>query len=995
MMAEEHIDPPIHSGEWEKPPISLSTNSSPPDGSSPPFPVVGIGASAGGLDAFEQFFVHLPPDTGIAFILVQHLSPPHKSILPEILQRYTAMTVSQVTDGIPVQPNCVYVIPPGVDMALRDGHLQLLKPELARGVRLPINFFFLSLAEDLHERAIGIVLSGSGSDGSLGLKGIKAEGGLTLAQAPDTAAYGDMPKNAIAAHAVDFILPPDKMGELILKVIQHQVLTGFEPAEPSLLIPGDSMQQLFSLLRAKTGHDFSLYKQNTIQRRIERRIKVTLSKNLNAYIDYLHDHPEEIEALFREMLIHVTHFFRDPDAFQALVEKVVRPLLTLKQASHVGLRVWVAGCSTGEEAFTLAIAIQEQLEALKIDCPVHIFGTDLDEEAVQVARLGLYPPSISEDVSEERLARFFTLEEGDYQVKKAIRDKVVFATQSVVSDPPFSKMDLISCRNLLIYLEPVLQNQLFPMFHYALNPDGILFLGNSESIGGFSSLFTTLDRKQKIFRRKEVPNPQRYYPRIPAYQDEPQPPAPGIEIKPPTPSKLREWTEKSLLENHAPACVIVDDKHNVLFIHGHTGKYLEPVPGEASANLLMMARPGLKAELAYALHTAAVRGEMVRKWGVLVKTDAGDQPINLTVRPIRESPQWQGFVQVVIEDVPANVFRPVQPGAGEKASNRRITALKQELKDKDAYLQTVIDELEIMNQDLKSSNEELQSTNEEMQSANEELETTKEELQSINEELATINTELQKKNEELSWANNDLFNLLAALEIGTLFLDLDLKIRRFTPTLRPIYNLLPSDAGRPIGNFVSQLGYDHLVEDIQQVLETLVPKAFEVRAKDHTWYLVSIKPYRTLENVIDGVVITFVNITQQKKDDQLRRMGTILQDSNDAITLQGFSGKILAWNRGATQMYGWNEAEALSMNSLDLIPEDKRAEARSVFERLAQGEAIRSFETQRVTRDGHSLDVWMTLTALVDEANRPVGIATTERDITGRKRSGSMDSSLE
>jgi two-component system CheB/CheR fusion protein len=957
------------------------------NGQSLEFPVVGIGASAGGLEAFEQFFTGLPADTGMAFVLVQHLSPPHKSILPEIIQRFTVMPVAQVTDGVAVQPNCVYVIPPGVDLAFSDGHLALLKPEAAHGYRLPIDFFFRSLAEDQHERAIGVVLSGTGSDGSMGLKSLKAEGGLTIAQAPDTAAYEDMPRNAIATRDVDFILPPGKMGEVIRKVVHHEISVGDKGSESSLAIPSGGLQKLFFLLHAKTGHDFSLYKQNTLRRRIERRMKINLVKTLDEYKEYLGDHPQEIEALFREMLINVTNFFRDPEAYQALIEKAIRPLIPIKAATNSPIRVWVAGCSTGEEAYSIAIAIQEQIEALKMDCQAQIYATDIDDEAVLAARKGLYPESIIEDVSEQRLQRFFHPEDLGYRIKKNIRDRVVFATQNVISDPPFSKIDLLCCRNVLIYLEPELQNQLFPLFHHALSPEGVLFLGNSESLGGSAHLFTTLDRKHKLFQRREGITPSRIKSKIRVLPREAASlPALGPGMGQIPAGRLREWTQKALLEYHTPACVIVDEKNNLLFIHGRTGKFLEPAPGEIQSNLLHMAREGLKTELATAIHTAATHHETVRRSGIQVKTNGDYQPITLTVRPLDEPPEFQGLVMVVFEEELVSADQTALSAAGGEPKNRRVSELQKQLNEKDEFLRAVIDELETTNQDLKSANEELQSTNEEMQSANEELETSKEELQSTNEELTTINAELQKKNEELAGVNNDMFNLLASTDIGTLFLDLDLHLRRFTPAVNRLYNFLPADIGRPVDHFVSKLKYDRLVTDAQQVLATLIPRAIEVQAKDGAWYLVSIKPYRTLENVIDGVVITFVDISEQKQGDELRRMGTILRDSNDAVSVLDFSGQILAWNRGAAQMYGWEEAQALCMNAFDLIPEGKRAEAKTIVEQLFKGGKARSYETQRLTRDGRTLDVYVTLTALVNDARQPVAVAATERDITGRSR---------
>jgi two-component system, chemotaxis family, CheB/CheR fusion protein len=719
-------------------------------------------------------------------------------------------------------------------------------------------------------------------------------------------------------------------------------------------------------------------------------MKICLVKSMDEYILRLQEQPEEIEALFQEMLINVTHFFRDPEAFQALIESAIRPLIMLKHAAHAPMRVWVAGCSSGEEAYSIAIAIQEQLDALKTECPVQIFATDLDFEAIAAARRGFYSEGSLENVSAERLQRFFQQEEDGYRVRKKIRDMVVFSAQNLISDPPFSKIDLLCCRNLLIYLEHELQKQLFLQFHYSLNREGILFLGNSESITGNTDLFAVIDRKHKIFQRKEavtqrlVKTKTRLAPqRITPNELESR----LIRL----PGGLRELAAKVLLDFHTPASVIIDLKHNILFTHGRTGKYLEPASGETSNNLMRMAREGLKTELATAMHVVIANKKTVRREGVQVKTNGSFQEINLIVQPIEGPPEYGELIMVVFEEVPTSPLNPnpttssIKPGNARISSSRQIDRMEKELKEKDDYLHTIINELEDTNQDLKSTNEELQSINEEMQSSNEELETSKEELQSINEELSTINAELQNKNEELSGLNNDVYNLLASIEIGIIFLDMDLQIRRFTPTINKIYNFLPADIGRPIDHFVSKLENDHLIENIRQVLHDLVPRAIESQTKDGAWYLVNIKPYRTLENVIDGAVVTFVDISEQKRGDELRRLGTILRDSNDAVTVQDFEGNILAWNRGAAQMYGWTDTEALAINTLEMVPENKRAEVVALYQRIAKGESIHSFETQKLTQDGRTLEIWMTLTALVNDARQRIAVATTERDITGRK----------
>jgi two-component system, chemotaxis family, CheB/CheR fusion protein len=673
-----------------EPPLQPSTDpNNTKDEPANDFPIVGVGASAGGLAAFEQFFTAIPPDTGLAFVVIQHLSAAHGSILPEILQRFTAMPVTQVTEDIEINPNRVYVIPPGYNLALLDGHLKLMQQETGKGIRLAIDFFFRSLAQVQGASAIGVVLSGTGSDGSLGLKLIKAEGGLTIAQDPETAEFGDMPHNAIATKEVDFILPPQKIGELILKYIHHQVLDGYQRVKSDFHIPVGGLQRLYYLLRLKTGHDFSLYKQNTLLRRIERRMKVCLVKDLAEYITYLEAHPEEVEALFREMLINVTHFFRDPAAFEALGEKAIRPLLAQKLAAHAPLRVWVAGCSSGEEAYSVAIAIHEQIEALKIECEVQIFATDLDVEAIAMARTGFYTETSLENVSAERLQRFFHPQEDGYQVKKHLRDQVVFSPQNVLSDPPFSKIDLLCCRNLLIYLEHELQNQLFLQFHYSLNPEGFLFLGNSESISGNGELFAVVDRKHKVFQRKEAVTQRLLKTKTRQLQKR------GIfyetetGAKRPTSGGLREWAEKALLEFHTPAAVIINQNHNILFIHGRTGKYLEPVPGEMNANLIRMARDGLKTELATAIHATKTNKEPIRREGVRVKTNGDYQAINLTVRRIEGLPNYGELIMVVFEEAERALTSEIAPQKLDRKteqdrsiSNRQVTQLQKELKER-------------------------------------------------------------------------------------------------------------------------------------------------------------------------------------------------------------------------------------------------------------------------------------------------------------------------
>ena len=972
------------------------------------FPIVGIGASAGGLAAFEAFFSGMPADIdpGMAFVLVQHLAPDHKSILTDLIRRYTRMQVFEVEDGMTVQPNCAYIIPPNRDMAFLNGTLHLLEPSAPRGQRLPIDFFFRSLAQDQRERAIGIVLSGTGSDGTQGVRAIKGEGGMVMAQNPSSTEYDGMPVNAIATGMVDYELPPAEMPAQLIAYVAHAFGRPTPPGTAPAPKAENALKKTFILLRAKTGHDFSQYKPSTVQRRIERRMAVHQIETIDTYVRYLQQTPTEVEALFRDLLIGVTNFFRDQEAFKALEEQIIPKLFADKPA----IRVWSPGCSTGEEAYSIAILLAERMETLKRRFNVQIFATDIDSRSIAKARAGFYPANITADISPERLARFFTAEpDGSaYRIHKAIRDMLVFSEQDVIKDPPFSKLDLISCRNLLIYMGGELQKKLIPLFHYALNPGGFLFLGTSETVGDFGDLFATLDRKSNLYQRKEdFHGAQRaalgrvLQPRW--AMDTTLTRAVGKTVSHGKLS-LHELTEKAILQQVVPAGALVNGRGDILYLHGRTGLYLELAPGEIGINnILKMAREGLQHDLTAALHKAASTREVVRCPGLRVKTNGTFTTVNLTVRPIAAAPDPMPeapLYLVTLEEMP-----PLDPeqaqqaamqttaGADDPDSDARIATLKQELRAKEEYLQAANEELETSNEELKSSNEEMQSVNEELQSTNEELETSKEELQSINEELATVNTELQTKVVDLSRANNDMNNLLAGTGIGTIFVDRQLRILRFTPTVTRIINLILSDVGRPVTHLVSNLvGYDRLPADAQAVLDTLVSKEMDVQTKEGKWYTLRIQPYRTLDNVIEGAVITFVDITEMKKmQDELRkandllRLAVVVRDSYDAITVQDLDGRILTWNPGAVRMYGWSEPEALGMNIRDLIPKGQREEALATVRQLSRAEILEPYHTQRITKDGTVVEVWMTSTALVNETGRMYAIATTERSSNSKK----------
>jgi two-component system CheB/CheR fusion protein len=969
------------------------------------FPIVGIGASAGGLAAFEAFFSGLPAavETGMAFVLVQHLAPDHKSLLAELVQRYTAMPVFEVEDGMVVRPNCVYIITPNHDMAFINGTLQLLEPTAPRGQRLPIDFFFQSLATDQRERAIGIVLSGTGSDGAHGVRAIKAEGGMVMAQNPESTEFDGMPNSAIASGLVDYILPP---AEMPARLIAYAARAFAKPRSTSTALPPGSeavRQKIFILLRAQTGHDFSQYKPSTIHRRIERRMAVHQAESMADYLGLLQETPAEVEALFRDLLIGVTNFFRDPEAFQALEDEVIPQIFAGKPAVGGTIRVWTAGCSTGEEAYSIAILLQERMEALKQSHTIQIFATDIDSRAIATARAGIYPAIIAADLTPERLARFFVAEPGGsaYRVHKSLRDMLIFSEQDVSRDPPFSKLDLISCRNMMIYFGAPLQKKVLPLFHYSLNPRGMLFLGSSEGIGDFGDLFTVLDRKAKLYQRKEdIHGLQRQL--MSRYQ----PPQTALETasprgpkKSPFPVKmpLRELTEQALLQHFSLAGVLVNERGDIYYQHGRTGMYLELAPGEVSvSNILKMARDGLREPLTLALHRAVSSHQVVCNPGFSVKTNGHYTSVKLTVRPVTPGPEVAvdtPLYLVVLEEAPAH--ESLMLPAAERLpvelvsdAEQRITALQDALRAKDEYLQSTHEELESANEELKSSNEEMQSVNEELQSTNEEMETSKEELQSVNEELATVNAELNNKVADLSRLNNDMNNLLAGSGVATLFVDHQLRILRFTPSASAVINLILSDIGRPVAHIVSNLvGCDTLLADVQSVLDTLRPIDAEVQTTAGKWYMMAIRPYRTLQNVIEGAVLTFVDITDKKhielalaEANKLARLAVVVRDAHDAITVQDMAGKIIAWNPGAVRLYGWTEDEALGMNVAQRIPATLNEKAMDLLQQLSSAEVLAPYLTQRLKRDGSMLEVWITATALLDEQGLQYAVATTERE---------------
>ncbi len=950
------------------------------------FPVIGIGASAGGLEALQGLFQNMPSEADVAIVVIQHLAPHYKSIMDSLLAKYTQMDVLTIEDGMKLEPNHVYLNPPDKDVNIDKGKLLLMTPSSTHAGRLPIDHFFRALAADQKEKAIGVVLSGTGSDGTQGIKAIKGEGGIAMVQSEEQARYQNMPRSAIDTGLVDLVLPVEKMGEQIMSYVQHPYVE-----RPGRKEAPDKKQaaldKIFMLIRSHTGHDFSNYKSNTALRRIGRRMAVHQIDDINDYVDHLRRDKAEVDNLFRDMLIVVTNFFRDPQAFKVLEEKVLPDLVKRNAESSSYLRIWVPGCGTGEEAYSLAILCTEIMNKLGKQVDVQIFATDLYNDAVEIGRNGTYPENIEADVSKERLERFFIAEEGTYKMKKQIREMVVFARQNLIKDPPFSKLDLVSCRNVLIYMNSSLQKRIVPLFHYTLKKGGYLFLGSSESVGEFSNYFETVDSKWKIFQRKELQVPQKALqrPAMPSYEmvmggirDRRKP----VELE--DHRNVKRVAENEILAHYGPPCVLVNTRYEILYFHGNTDKYLTPPRGEPTFNLLEMARKGLRYKLNTLLHKASQQEHPITEKSV--KFDERSTKVDITVKPVSGFDEdlllvvFEEQHRVELEEQPQ---KPKDSEPGEESEDPRVAALEHELAGTKEYLQTTIEELETTNEELKSTNEELQSTNEELQSANEELETSREELQSTNEELETVNAAHQDKIEELSRSNNDLSNLLASTEVGTLFLDMDLNVARFTPAVKKIFNLIPSDVGRPVSDISAKTDYRSITEDARRVLDTLEHKEVEINTYENKWFLMRVLPYRTVENIIDGVVLTFVDITASKAAMQyLHRLATVVKDSNDAVTVQNLDGSIIAWNKGAEKMYGYSETEALKMNITETVPPEEKQQAELLLERIKNGEEVESAESIRQTKDGRKLRVWLTITALKDEWGNIDAVATTERDIT-------------
>jgi two-component system CheB/CheR fusion protein len=829
------------------------------------FPIVGIGASAGGLDAFKRFFTKMSSDSGMAFVLIPHLDPTHESVMVDIIRNYTDMDVTEIKDGMPVEPNNIYLIPPNKNLTLVNSSLQLWSPVERRGLRHPIDTFFRSMAMDQKERSICIILSGTGSEGTLGLKAVKEEGGLVIVQDPESAGYAGMPNNAISTQLVDYILPPEDIPEVLTKYIkQAKKLYGKLPNVAETPGKSNSLKKILYLVQNQTGCDFSLYKPNTINRRIDKRMNLHQIMKLPDYIRFLRENHEEVEILSKELLIGVTNFFRDKEAFDVLVKDAL-PYIFKHKPPGKPLRIWVAGCSTGEEAYSIAMVIHEHLEKVKIRSKVQIFATDIDPDAISVARNGLYPESISVDISSKRLKKFFTKEDGFYRIDSAIRDSLIFSPQDVISEPPFSKMDLVCCRNLLIYLQPVLQKKLFGTFHYSLNPGGLLFLGTSESIGDASDLFSVFDNKWKIYKRKGLSSSLRDFTDFPIrYHQEGDLRLTGVNNRT-TNVDLKTLVSELLMDRYSPASVIINEKGIIQYFHGRTGRYLEPAHGKATLQIFDMAKKPLNIEIRNTMKRARTQMKEITKKYIDLDVNGKTETINLVVKPIMEPEAYKGMMMVMFEKIlEKEAVKKPKTAKVKDETYERISELERELSYTKEHLQTIIEEQETSNEELKSLNEELQSSNEELQSTNEELETSQEELQSVNEELEIVNAELKSKIDEFVKTSDDMANLLASSEIATLFLDQENKITWFTPALKEIINVIQSDIGRSLEDISTKFVNDDIVGDAKKVLKSLIKIEKEMPTDDGKTFRMNVLPYRTTNNFIDGTVITFIDITDMK-----------------------------------------------------------------------------------------------------------------------------------
>ena len=903
------------------------------------FPIVTLGGSAGSFHSFEKFLTHTPPDTGFAYVIIMHLDPRKNMEISGMLQAYTSMPVLEAEDGTKIVPNHVYVIPPAKDMGIHNGNLLLFKASRTKGAHMSIDYFLQSLAEDQWNYAVAIIFSGMGADGETGVRMIKEKLGMVMVQDPTTAEYQSMPEASIKSGLVDYILAPEEMPAKLIQYLNHPAL--HEPIMGDLVNERNSqshLQKILMLLRSHTGHDFTLYKKNTITRRIERRIAFHQLPDYLHYVNYMREHPLEIETLFKELLIGVTKFFRDSQAFQILKDALYSRLT--KKTEEESIRIWIAGCSTGEEAYSLAILVIEYLTVLKIKRlpKVQIFATDLDPRAIDHARAGFYFSNIISELSPERLERFFVKKSNGYVVKKEVREMIVFAQHNIIKDAPFTKLDLLCCRNVMIYLTTDLQKKLLPVFHYSLNNNGLLFLGPAESVGIYSDAFNVVDSKWKLYERKEgvsALSKMVDFPfNISSHNNKMERDSSDKPIK----GAITEAFQKILLEQYTPASLLVNDKGEILYINGKMDKYLQFHSGEAVMNIHKMAREEIKYALGNAIYQAQIQKDTVVATDLKISVSGFAHMMDFSVEYINDM-QLHGCLIIAFTDKGKVKKRHSAKTNTKFTQSSEVDELEKELIYTKQQLHTTIEQMETSLEELKSTNEELQSTNEELQSTNEEALTTKEEMQSLNEELMTINLQYQNKAEELTRLNNDMKNLLDNTEIGTIFLDNHLNILRFTPQVTRLFNVIPTDVGRSITHIVSNFDYPSIEHVIVEVIEKLNGRELEVRTKQHDWYNLRIMPYRTMDNFISGAVLTFTKITPLKAMEI--RLSTLMAFVQSRVNQYEFPAlildhekKVLAANSAFLKTFGLRDFEIKEQflmevvhnkwntNKLDLIMQD-------------------------------------------------------------------------
>ncbi|WP_052257208.1 chemotaxis protein CheB [Flavobacterium sp. AED] len=941
--------------------LDLKSNSILPEADNNDFPIIGIGASAGGLEALELFFEKMPNNSGMAFVVIQHLDPTHVGIMPELLQRMTQMKVLQATDTLKVKPNSVYVIPPNKSLSILKGKLHLFEPLESRGLRLPIDVFFRSLALDRKEKSIGIIFSGMGSDGSDGLKVIKENNGFVLVQEPASAKFDSMPRNAIEAVIPDIVAPAEELPAKLIALLKYfpKINTDSEVYVKSK----SSIDKIIILLREQSGHDFSMYKKNTLMRRIERRKAIHQIDTIQTYVRFLQENPKEVELLFKELLIGVTSFFRDTAVWEKLKEEII-PNLLKEIPNGYTIRAWVPACSTGEEAYSLAIIFEEVIEKIgrHKNIKLQIFATDLDIVAIEKARKGFFLSDIEKEVSPERINNFFYIEKSGYRVNTSIREMIVFAPHDVIKDPPFTKLDLLTCRNMLIYMEPQLQNKLIMLFNYSLNPGGIMVLGTAETIGSSIKGFDIIDSKLKIFKRtsKSV---------IPEFTNFP---SSFSQIKRLTTDIMKETkvveniqilADQILLQRFSPASILVNDKGDIIYITGRTGKYLEPVAGKANWNIHAMAREGLRNELPAAFRKALQSFDPVKIENVKIVENGSKYFVNLTLQQIESPDALKGMIMLVFSDVPEILESDVNALKEKKQSvSGKQKELEAELIRCKEDLNSTREEMQTSQEELKSTNEELQSTNEELQSTNEELTTSKEELQSLNEELQTVNAELQSKLVDFEQANNDMKNLLNSTEIATLFLDKELNIRRFTDPVTKIFKLRATDTGRPFTDLVCDLNYPDMGSNALGVIRTLSSIQKEVATNDGRYYYVRIMPYRTLDDRIDGLVITFTDITIAKQAEESlkieNRYRRLFESAKDGILiLNSETGMIMDVNPYLVEMLGYTHDQFIEKSIWEIGSLKDIVANKDKFLELQKKEFVRYENLPLETAKGKKINV--------------------------------------